>query len=226
MGKGRNKKNKRSARPSGGAVTVASPETATPAASGPAPPTAPTLNASMNPSPQASLAGTASRPSFWQSEAAAEWKERLHSLGVKIGTYALLLFGVYWVLAAWFSTWGFEGKYLLGTIWWTLFGDALIAVGWYLSNPDGESSQATEAKEKRSPPSLEDRLKAADANLRLGGLWLLGGLIGTVVIIQSDIGGMAYVPAAGALVYGGVQVGIGLLERFVGERLAKALGVR
>jgi hypothetical protein len=171
-----------------------------------------------------SSTSAAAAPSFWQSRAGLELKEWFVRLAVKVGTYAVLLLGVYWVAAAWFSTWGFEGKSLAGTIFWTLVGDALIALGWYSTSPESEPAHAKPGDKR--PLSAEERRKVAETNLRLGALWLAGGIVGTIFVFTLKDPGMFYVPAAGALAYGGVQVGIGLLERYAGDELAKLLKLR
>ena len=125
------------------------------------------------------------------------WKYRPDPILKKIGVYALVIFGAYWILAAWFSSWG---DTWLGSIWWTFVGVVLIYAG--------VISQA-----ERAPRSVV--LEAAKINIRSGAIWCVGGVVVTVgcYIFVLYNGGVYYAVYFGPIVFGGIQLLHGLAQK-------------
>jgi hypothetical protein len=88
--------------------------------------------------PAASVAAVAEKPEQVESapegsaSAWAPWKVRLQALGLRSGIYALYILGIYWILAAWFSSWGDQAWARLSL---NILGFAMLGAGWYLSDP-------------------------------------------------------------------------------------------
>ena len=125
------------------------------------------------------------------------WKYRPQPVLKKIALYALVIFGAYWILAAWFSSWG---DTWLGSIWWTFVGVVLIYAG--------VISQA-----ERAPRSVV--LEAAKINIRSGAIWCVGGVVVTVgcYIFVLYYGGVYYAVYFGPIVFGGIQLLHGLAQK-------------
>lgn len=134
---------------------------------------------------------------------APAWKLRLQAIGLRVGVYALYILGIYWIVAAWFSSWG---ETLWGCAGLTALGVGLLFAAMNVNTVDY---------------SREELLRAAGKhNVREGALWCVGG------IVLTRIGYLGYLPATdggryvvftGAIMFGFLQ----LLQGYVQLQLAK-----
>ena len=120
----------------------------------------------------------------------------------RVGIYALFIVGAYWLMAAFFSSWGDATS---GRILWATVGTILIAIGFIL---------------QAEPVSEKNLAAASEMHLRIGGWWFAAGvLITAITYISASSNGGIYLVAWGPIAFGGAEVLQGLVQHLTLRRM-------